>query len=77
MEACADLADLPEDDRIQAIGRTAMLTGKRIGFIVDDAPKADRYIEKLLRLFPLLTVLSYGAGPVKGTWMVAVQKKGN
>lgn len=75
MKAFADLADLPEDDRIRIIGETAVQTGQRIGFVVDDAVKADRYIEKLLRLFPALTVLSYGAGPVKDTVMVAVRKK--
>lgn len=45
MKAYADLADLPEDDRIEAIARAA--ANCVVGFVVDDDRKADRYIEKL------------------------------
>jgi len=47
MKAFADLADLPEDDRIDIIGRTAS-DGQTVGFFVDDEAKADRYIKTLL-----------------------------
>lgn len=50
MKAYADLADLPEDDRIAIIGRTAE-SGQTVGFFVDDDEKADRYIKKLLASF--------------------------
>lgn len=47
MKAYADLADLPEDDRIRIIGESAA-SGQTVGFFVDDDAKADRYIKKLL-----------------------------
>lgn len=46
MKAYADLADLPEDDRIAIIGTSAESTV--VGFFVDDDAKADRYVKKLL-----------------------------
>lgn len=46
-----DLADLPENDRITAIGNMAM-TGKVVAFIVEDDEKADRYLTKLRAKFP-------------------------
>lgn len=45
MKGFADLADLPEDDRIAIIAKTAQT--QIIGFFVDDDAKADRYIRKL------------------------------
>ncbi len=70
----ADLADLPEDDRIEIIGRNAM-QGQRVGFIVDDDEKADRYIEKLTSRFNV-EVASRGPGPVEGhSILVIVVKK--
>jgi hypothetical protein len=50
MKAFADLADLPEDERIRIIGQTAE-QGQRVGFFVDDDAKADRYIQKLTSQF--------------------------
>ncbi len=41
----ADLADLPEDERIRLIAEQAAT--KIVGFFVDDDAKADRYIHKL------------------------------
>jgi hypothetical protein len=45
MKAFADLADLPEDERIAVIAATAQT--QVVGFFVDDDVKADRYIRKL------------------------------
>jgi hypothetical protein len=64
MEGYADLADLPEDDRIGIIGRTAE-SGKRVAFIVEDDAKADRYIEKLTKRFQV-SVAKRLDGPLKG-----------
>jgi hypothetical protein len=46
LKAFADLADLPEDDRIQIIAESVE-AGQVVGFFVDDDAKADRYIRKL------------------------------
>lgn len=78
MTIYADLADLPEDDRITAIG-TAATAGDLVGFFVDDDEKADRYLRKLTERFPLVRVVSRG-GPndfLKGTVFVRVGPKGN
>lgn len=45
MKAFADLADLPEDERIRIIYETAQT--QIVGFFVDDDTKADRYIQAL------------------------------
>lgn len=66
----ADLADLPEDERIAIIGKEAQ-AGKRVAFVVEDAAKADRYIRKLLLDFNV-RVLERGPGPVKNTVYVKV-----
>lgn len=42
----ADLQRLPEDERIAVIVASA-LDGNTVGVLVDDEPKADRYVEKL------------------------------
>jgi hypothetical protein len=49
----ADIADLPEDQRIVVIGNMAM-TGKIVAFIVDDNEKANRYLRKLREKFPMV-----------------------
>jgi hypothetical protein len=46
LKAFADLAGLPEDDRIRIIAE-AVEAGQVVGFFVDDDAKADRYIRKL------------------------------
>lgn len=68
--AFADLADLPEEERIAIIGKSAE-SGKRVAFVVDDNAKADRYIRKLLLDFNV-RVLERGSGPVKNTVYVKV-----
>lgn len=75
MQGYADLADLSEDTRIQLIGEQAKL-GKRVGFVVDNDEKADRYIAKLLVAFPGIEVASRNRGPVYGTILVAVIMSG-
>lgn len=54
-EAFADLADLPEDERIEMIGLVAE-QGVRVRFIVEDDAKADRYIAKLCERFKVRVV---------------------
>lgn len=49
----ADVADMPEDQRILVIGNMAM-AGKVVAFIVEDDEKADRYMRKLREKFPKL-----------------------
>ncbi len=72
MKQFADLADLPEDKRINAIGNMAM-KGKKVAFVTDADPgKADRYIAKLLARFPLLAVTGRSDGPIPGTVTVSV-----
>jgi hypothetical protein len=70
MKAYADLADLPEDDRIHIIGKTAE-AGNLTGFVVEDDEKADRYIEKLKR-WHRVNILDRGPGPIRGTILVRV-----
>ncbi len=72
MKGYADLADLPEDERIEIIARTAA-AGEIVGFVVDDDPKAERYIRKLRRFD--VRVIDKKAGPVRGTVMVRVGPK--
>ena len=75
MKAYADLADLPEDDRIRIIAETAA-AGNVVAFVVDDDAKADRYIEKLKK-FTGVRVIDRGNGPVKETVFVRVGPRGN
>ena len=71
-EGFAELADLPEPQRIEIIARTAAL-GKVVGFIVEDDEKADRYIAALtLQKRWRVRVVDRMPGPVKGTVMVRV-----
>ena len=76
MTAYADLGDFAENDQIEAIGRTAS-GGALVGFIVDDDEKADRYIAKLAKRFPVVRVIDRMAGPVKGTILVRVRGAAN
>lgn len=63
-----DLADLPENKRIQAIGEIAN-SGKVVTFIVDTEgkdgnAKADRYMKKIKSRFPNVIELGRFPGPV-------------
>lgn len=74
MKAFADLADLPEDERIRMIAATAE-SGQIVGFVVDDDTKADRYIVKL-GAYPV-RVIDRGVGPVANTVLVRVGPRGH
>lgn len=66
----ADLADMPEDERIRAIA-DQVTAGARVAFIVEDAAKAERYLEKL-RALMAVKVIERRPGPVEGTVLVKV-----
>lgn len=74
MKAFTDLADLPEDKRIEIIAEAAKT--QTVGFVVDDHPKADRYCEKLAK-YPAIRVIDRVDGPVAGAVLVRVGPKGN
>jgi hypothetical protein len=69
VKAFADLADLPEDERIAIIGATAA-AGQIVGFVVEDDEKADRYLTKL-RPYRVRLVWR-GPGPVAKTVLVRI-----
>jgi hypothetical protein len=69
----ADLADLPEDTRIDIIGRAVTLERKNVAFVVDSTPgKVERYITKLLNKYPTIVILAQFDGPVAGSVTVKV-----
>ena len=71
----ADLADLPEDERIAIIAATAK-SGKIVGVCVDDEkPKVERYIRKLAALG--VRIIDQTRGPVKGVVTIRVGPLGN
>lgn len=72
MTQYADIADRTEDERIQIIGHNAMGHRKVVIFIVEDTGKANRYIRKLLQMFPGIQVMQKGQGPVPNTIAVKV-----
>jgi hypothetical protein len=72
MKAYADLASLPEDERIAIIGQTASTS--IVGFFVDDDAKADRYIEKLKK-YPVRLIERRSDVLVRGTVFVRVGPK--
>lgn len=74
MKGYADLFHLHEDARIEIIGKRAA-TGERVGFVVEDNVKADRYVKKLSRLFPDVEVVKRSDGPVKDTVFVIVTRR--
>lgn len=71
-EGFADLADLPEDKRIEIIGHTVTVHGKTVAVCVDDvASKVARYVRKLSAI-PGVVVLDQTKGPVKGSVTIRV-----
>lgn len=73
MKFYADLADLPEDERITIIGRTVVERRLVVAVAVDAWPgKLDRYISKLTRKFPTITRWETHAGLVAGTWTLKI-----
>lgn len=62
----ADLADLPEDERIAVIAHHVRDHGTTAAVVVDDEPgKPERYAEKLIALG--CRVVAQVKGPVRGT----------
>lgn len=72
MKGYADLADLPEDERIRIIGEYAQ-AGNIIGIALeDDDEKVARYIKKLTTRFPDVRHISTDPGLAPNTVTVRV-----
>ncbi len=72
MKGFSDLADLPEDERIQIIG-AAVMAGNIIGIAIDDDDeKVARYLAKLAKRFPKVRHISTDPGLVPGTVTIRV-----
>lgn len=69
-----DLANLPEDERIDIIGRAAE-AGARVAFIVEDEEKANRYLVKLTSKFQVQVEKKFDGPLKKGTVSVVVVKR--
>jgi len=70
MKAFADLADLPEDDRIRIAAETAR-HGHIVGVAVDDEPeKVARYVRKLQARG--VRIIDQTPGPVKGAVLIRI-----
>ncbi len=67
MTEFTDLAELPEDERIQFLGRKAQT--KIVGVIVEsDQPvKIKRYIRKVTERFPGVRLMKKAKGPTRDT----------
>ena len=76
MRAFADLSSMSEDSRIKLIGETATNRGRTVAFMVDveggSHAKGDRYIEKLKRWYPSLSVIMRVDGPVANVETIKV-----
>lgn len=75
MKGYADLADLPEDERIAIIARTAA-AGNTVAVFVDNDCVADRYTKKLEKL-NVRVVERRPNVLVKGTVFLKVGPKGH
>lgn len=58
-----------EEERIAAICE-ALRTMAKVGFVVDDTAKADRYLAKIKAQCPALRVMFRGPGPSKHCYTV-------
>lgn len=62
----ADLASMPENERIRLIGHVVVAHGQTVGVCVDDKKGTpERYIEKITKQFPTVVLLERFNGPVK------------
>lgn len=78
MEGYADLADMPEDQRIDVIGNMILRTGKTAAVCTDDEPgKPERYIRKILNKFPTLSIGKTVKGPTPGCVFIQVGPPGH
>jgi len=72
----ADRADLPENKRIDIIGKLVTDEKKTINVVVDDdGKKVDRYAKKLLTKFPHLIIIEKFKSPVDKTVVLKVGPK--
>lgn len=72
-EALVDLHKLTEDQRIDHIGHVVTAHGKTVAICVDATPgKAERYVRKLKRKFPGVTLIDTTDGPTKGVVTIRV-----
>ena len=73
MKAYADLADMPEDDRIR-VAADAAKAGHIVGVVTDDEPgKPERYIRKLEAQG--VRIIDRARGPVKHSVMIRIGPK--
>ena len=72
----ADLANLPEDERIDLIGRYVIETKQTVGVLTDsgrgDECKPQRYIDKIKKRFPSVQIIGKEPGPIKNTICIRV-----
>jgi hypothetical protein len=68
-----DLHSISENRRIDLIAHQIKDHKSTVGFIVEDDPKADRYISKLKALVPNMEIVYRGPGPVPATILVKVR----
>lgn len=74
MKAFADLADLPEDERITVAANTAIRGHCIVGVAVDDEPeKVARYVRKLQAHG--VRVIDQTKGPVKNVVLIRIGPK--
>lgn len=73
MRGFADLADLPEDDRIRIMGEYVMAGNRVAVALEDDADKIACYIEKMTSRFPGLRHTDTVPGLVADTVLVSFQ----
>jgi len=76
MKGYADLASLPEDQRIELIARKVVGEKQTVGVVLeDDAKKIARYERKLNASRPGLMEIERTAGLVKGTITLRIKPK--
>lgn len=77
LKGFSDLGDLPENERINIIGKTLMAAPQSsadkpmiIGVVVDNETVARRYIRKIEKRFPRIKLIDHTPGPVLGTVLI-------
>lgn len=78
MKPFYDLYRLEEDQRIDMIGHNVVDHRKTVAFLVDDDgthEKGTRYINKLLKKFPLIEVVDRTPGPVANVETIRVRRR--
>lgn len=77
LKGYADLASMPEDERIGVIGNVVMeRPGEIIAVVTDSDPgKLERYVNKIVTRFPGIEVVDTLDGPVAETVTVRLKKR--